>query len=69
MTALEEKYKRIKDKLGDQVTFYVDDIQELFPEMKKSSLYWNVSKMVEIGYLKKSGMVSMHLMNGMEKNQ
>lgn len=53
MTALEEKYMRIKEKLGDQVTFYVDDIQELFPEMKKSSLYWNMSKMVDAGYLKR----------------
>lgn len=53
MTALEEKYKRIKEELGDQVTFYADDIQKLFPEMKKSSLYWNMSKMVEAGYLKR----------------
>lgn len=53
MTALEEKYMRIKEKLGDQVTFYADDIQELFPEMKKSSLYWNMSKMVDAGYLKR----------------
>lgn len=52
-SALEEKYKIIKEKLCNQATFYVDDVMEIFPDMKKSSLYWNMSKLVENGYLKR----------------
>ncbi|MDD3415915.1 MAG: hypothetical protein PHY47_18240 [Lachnospiraceae bacterium] len=52
-SALEKKYQKILEKLGEQITFYTDDIQEVFPGMKKSSLYWNMSKLVEKGYLKR----------------
>lgn len=53
ISALEEKYKKIAEELGDQITFYAEDIQSVFPDMKKSSLYWNMSKLVEAGYLKR----------------
>lgn len=52
-TALEEKYKKIVEEFGNQVSFYVDEIQQIFPNMKKSSLYWNLSKLVEKGYIKR----------------
>lgn len=53
-TALEKKYKKIQETFCDQVNFYVDEIQrEVFPEMKKSSLYWTLSKLTEKGYLKR----------------
>ncbi|MDD2957781.1 MAG: hypothetical protein PHR92_04720 [Lachnospiraceae bacterium] len=52
-SALEEKYQKILEKLGEEITFYMDDIQDVFPDMKKSSLYWNMSKLVEKGYLKR----------------
>lgn len=51
--ALEGKYQKILEKLGSQSIFYVEDIQCLFPDMKKSSLYWNLSKLVDGGYLKR----------------
>ncbi len=51
--ALEVKYQKMIKFLGDQSTFYVDEVQKIFPEMKKSSLYWNMSKLVEEGYLKR----------------
>ena len=53
VTALEDKFKTIKNKLWEQPTFYMDDVQAIFPDMKKSSLYWNLSKLVEEGYLKR----------------
>lgn len=51
--ALESKYQRILNELGEQATFYIEDIQRIFPDMKKSSLYWNMSKLVDEGYLKR----------------
>lgn len=51
--ALEAKYQRMVELLGNQSTFYVDEVQRLFPNMKKSSLYWNMSKLVDEGYLRR----------------
>ncbi len=51
--ALNQKYQRIYELLGDRITFYIDDVQDIFPDMVKSSLYWNLSKLVEEGYLKR----------------
>ena len=51
--ALTQKYQKIFEVLGEQATFYVEDVQDIFPDMKKSSLYWNMSKLVEEGYLRR----------------
>ena len=51
--ALEVKYQRMVELLGNQSTFYVDEVQSIFPDMKKSSLYWNMSKLVDEGYLRR----------------
>jgi hypothetical protein len=53
VSALEKKYTEIEDKLRGQTTFYMEDVQAIFPDIKKSSIYWNLSKMVEVGYLKR----------------
>jgi predicted transcriptional regulator of viral defense system len=53
VSALEKKYIEIEDKLREQTTFYMEDVQAIFPDMKKSSIYWNLSKLVEAGYLKR----------------
>ncbi len=53
VSALEKKYNAIEEKLREQTTFYMEDVQAIFPDMKKSSIYWNLSKMVEAGYLKR----------------
>lgn len=49
--ALEVKYQKMVELLGNQSNFYIDEVQKIFPEMKKSSLYWNMSKLVDDGYL------------------
>ena len=53
LSALEKKYIIIEEKLKEQATFYMEDVQALFPDMKQSSIYWNLSKLVEAGYLKR----------------
>ena len=52
-SALENKYYRIVEELGEQQSFFFDEVQAVFPDMKKSSLYWNLSKLVDGGYLKR----------------
>lgn len=52
-TALEKKYQKIVEVFGNQTNFYVDEVWQIFPEMKKSTLYWNLSKLVEKGYIKR----------------
>lgn len=52
-SALEQKYQKIAKALGGQAIFYVEEVQKVFPDMKKSSLYWNMSKLVEEGYLRR----------------
>lgn len=51
--ALAAKYQKMVELLGEQSTFYVDEVQKIFPGMKKSSLYWNMSKLVDGGYLRR----------------
>lgn len=53
LSALEKKYIAIKENLKEQATFYMEDVQAIFPDMKSSSIYWNLSKLVEAGYLKR----------------
>ena len=52
-TALEKKYRKIIEVFGNQPNFYVDEVQQIFPDMKKYTLYWNLSKLVEKGYIKR----------------
>mgnify|MGYP000019502184 CR=1 FL=1 len=53
-TALEKKYEIIKQKSWEvKLTFITDEVIPLFPELKKSTLYWNLSKLVEAGYIKR----------------
>lgn len=52
-SALEKKYVMIEERLKGQAIFYMDDVQAIFPDMKQSSIYWNLSKLVEAGYLKR----------------
>ena len=53
LSALEKKYTIIEKELREQATFYMEDIQALFPDMKQATIYWNLSKLVEAGYLKR----------------
>ena len=53
LSALEKKYSLIEEKLREQIAFYMEDVQALFPNMKPATIYWNLSKLVEAGYLKR----------------
>lgn len=53
VSALEKRYNKIEETLREQTTFYMEDVQAIFPDMKQSSIYWYLSKMVETGYLKR----------------
>ena len=53
LSALEKKYIIIEENLKEQATFYMEDVQALFPDMKQASIYWNLPKLVEAGYLKR----------------
>ena len=53
LSALEKKYTIIEKELREQATFYMEDIQALFPYMKQATIHWNLSKLVEAGYLKR----------------
>ncbi|MHB1485744.1 MAG: DUF6577 family protein [Saccharofermentanales bacterium] len=48
---LEDKFNKIKKSIEQEPLFTMQDIQEIFPDKQKSSLYWDVSKLVEAGYL------------------
>ena len=52
-SSLEHKYNEIKEKLGNQVNIFFDDIKKIFPDVPKNSLYWTVSKLVQAGYIKR----------------
>ncbi len=51
MDSLIQKFNLIKSNLSNQPSFFFDDIARLFPDMKDSSLYWLVSKLVSNGFL------------------
>lgn len=53
LSALEKKYKSIEENLKEQAAFYMEDVQALFPNIKQATIYWNLSKLVEAGYLKR----------------
>lgn len=53
ITALEKKYEEMVEVFGRQTIFYVDEVEQIFPELKKSTLYWYLSKLVEKGYIKR----------------
>ena len=50
-SALEKMYNRIEQELEGQITFYSEDIRNLFPKMKNATIYWYLCKLVEKGYL------------------
>ena len=51
LSVLEKKYSIIEKELRVQSTFYMDDVQALFTDTKQATIYWNLSKLVEVGYL------------------
>ncbi|MCM1542230.1 MAG: hypothetical protein NC121_13350 [Blautia sp.] len=52
-SAMEKIYYGIEQEMEGQITFYTDDVQKIFPGMKRTTLYWYLSKLVENGYLKR----------------
>lgn len=52
-SAMERMYYSIEQEMEGQIIFYTDDVQNIFPWMKRTTLYWYLSKLVENGYLKR----------------
>jgi predicted transcriptional regulator of viral defense system len=48
--SLEEKFNRIQKEIGKNTLFNIEDVKRIFPEKKDSTIYWDLSKMVEDGY-------------------
>ena len=49
LSALEKKYIAIKENLKEQATFYMEDVQAIFPDMKSSSML-HLIWITKIGY-------------------
>ena len=49
--SLEDKFKLIEEEFKDQPMFYTDDVISLFPNLKKNTINWTLSKLVDGGYL------------------
>lgn len=66
---LESKYEMIEKAFKDQEIFYSNEVQALFPTLKKNTLYWNLSKLVEEGYVRRirNGVYALNTWKG--KNQ
>ena len=66
LSSLEERYNVIKENTKNQVNIMVEDIAKLFPELKKSSLYWIISNLVKEGYLirARNGVYSLNEIRG-----
>ncbi|MHB8128278.1 MAG: DUF6577 family protein [Mobilitalea sp.] len=66
LSSLEERYNVIKENTKNQVNIMVADIAKLFPELKKSSLYWIISNLVKEGYLMRvrNGVYSLNEIRG-----
>jgi len=48
--SLEEKFNRILKEIGKNTLFNIEDVKRIFPKKKDSTIYWDLSKMVEDGY-------------------
>lgn len=49
--SLENKFRVIEEEFKDQPMFYTDDVISLFPDLKKNTINWMLSKLVDGGYL------------------
>ena len=51
--SLEVKFKAIEEEFKDQPVFYTDDVINLFPDLKKNTINWTLSKLADSGYIKR----------------
>jgi hypothetical protein len=54
MSAIEKKYEKLKSALGYKRFFKIEDALDVL-KIKKSTLYWDLNKMVDQGYLIRIG--------------
>ena len=52
-TTIEDKFKKLQNALSDQQTFIMDDVETVFPDLSKATLYWLASEFVKLGYTKR----------------
>ena len=51
--AIEIKFKKLQESLSEQQTFTMGDVEYIFQEYSKATLYWFVSELVKLGYVKR----------------
>jgi len=52
-TSIDDKFQKLQKKLSMQQTFIMSDVEDIFPELSKATLYWLVSELVKLGYIKR----------------
>ena len=51
--SIEDKFQTLQNTLCEQQTFIMADVEEVFPDLSKATLYWLVSEFVKTGYIKR----------------
>ena len=52
-TSLVEKYEAIKGEFQEQPIIYTEDVVKLFSKLKRNTVNWTLTKLVEAGYLRR----------------
>lgn len=52
-SSIEDKFQKLQNSLSEQQTFIMADVEEVFPDLSKATLYWLVSELVKLGYIKR----------------
>ena len=53
ITSIEKKYRVLQNALSEQQTFIMADVEDIFPDLNRATLYWLVSELVKLGYIKR----------------
>lgn len=51
--SLEDKFNLISKEIGSNIIFGIEDVRRIFSNDKDNTIYWNISKLVEAGYLQR----------------
>ena len=52
-TSINDKYEVMREAFSDQQTFIMPDMERIFPNLSKATLYWLVSELVKMGLIKR----------------
>ena len=67
--SLEDKYNVIKEMFSEQPVFIMSDVEKMFPELSRATIYWLMSELVKKGYIKRErrGMFSFNEWQGKKR--